>query len=156
MPIRRLNIFRGGKILILIAVLVLCFEVMACQSTNNQSGSAANPSNLQPTPVGGTTGGNTAPALPPLTSNAADFTIQAMDYSFAAPQQVPMGLVSFTIQNNGKEQHHAQIFRLKDGKSFADLTAVMAQGESAVAAVAECGGWTGYRRARHNRSARDG
>jgi uncharacterized cupredoxin-like copper-binding protein len=139
MPIRRFGIFRGGRFFILLAILVLSFEVVACRSTNDQTGSTTNPTNQQPSPVGATT----APTLPPLTSNAAEFTIQAMDYSFAAPQQVPMGLVSFMIQNNGKEQHHGQIFRLKDGKTFADLTAVMAQGESAVAAVADAAGGPG-------------
>lgn len=41
--------------------------------------------------------------------------IGAADYSFALPDSIPGGLTRLQLTNNGKEEHHAQIFRLNDG-----------------------------------------
>ncbi len=45
-------------------------------------------------------------------------SITAVDYSFAAPDSISGGLVRVTLANNGKEEHHAQLFRLKEGVTF--------------------------------------
>lgn len=52
-------------------------------------------------------------------------TITASDYAFAAPDEIPAGVTEFKLVDTGKEVHHATLIRLKDGKTHADLVAVM-------------------------------
>jgi hypothetical protein len=51
--------------------------------------------------------------------------INATDYKFDAPAQIPAGLTTFTLADGGKEVHHASLIRITEGKTFADLTAAM-------------------------------
>ncbi len=44
-----------------------------------------------------------------------EITITTLDYSFKAPAEVPAGLVSVTVKNEGAEPHHVQLARLKEG-----------------------------------------
>ncbi|MEO5580203.1 MAG: hypothetical protein ABIR58_06050 [Gemmatimonadaceae bacterium] len=52
-------------------------------------------------------------------------TVTSTDYAFAAPDQIPAGLTTFKLVDNGKEVHHASLIRLKDGKTHADLVTAM-------------------------------
>ncbi len=52
-------------------------------------------------------------------------TVTSTDYAFAAPDQIPAGLTTFKLVDNGKEVHHASLIRLKDGKTHADMVAAM-------------------------------
>mgnify|MGYP003693673509 CR=1 FL=1 len=52
-------------------------------------------------------------------------TITATDYAFELPAQVPAGVVTIHLVNNGKEIHQAQLVRLEDGKTAADFTEAM-------------------------------
>jgi uncharacterized cupredoxin-like copper-binding protein len=54
-------------------------------------------------------------------------TIVAKDYSFDAPAQIPAGVTSFRLVNQGHEAHHILLIRLADGKTAADLGAAMKQ-----------------------------
>jgi hypothetical protein len=49
--------------------------------------------------------------------------IEARDYGFDLPKQVSAGPVRLQLVNRGKELHHAQLIRLEQGKTLADLSA---------------------------------
>lgn len=49
-------------------------------------------------------------------------TMVAKDYAFEAPQTVPIGLVSITLDNQGKEDHQINIARLRDGVTREQIT----------------------------------
>jgi hypothetical protein len=53
-------------------------------------------------------------------------TVTAADYRFEAPSSVPAGLVTIDLVNRGKEMHQAQIVKLEDGKTVADLAKALA------------------------------
>lgn len=73
----------------------------------------------------------------PAAVTIPQIVIKATDYAFDAPAQVNAGLISVRLENNGQELHHAQIARLQDGKTMADLQAALAQGEEAAMALLE-------------------
>ena len=56
---------------------------------------------------------------------AAPITITASDFKLEMPASVTEGHVSFRLVNNGKELHQAQIVRLEEGKTIADLQNAM-------------------------------
>lgn len=62
---------------------------------------------------------------------AAPITITARDYSFDAPDVVSAGPVSFVLQNEGQEEHHAQFVRLNDGVTLEQFGAALRQGPPA-------------------------
>jgi hypothetical protein len=57
-----------------------------------------------------------APAAAP-----AAITVTAKDYSFDAPSVVRPGVTTMRLVNNGKEMHHAQLVKLDEGKTMADV-----------------------------------
>jgi len=67
------------------------------------------------------------PSAEPETATQTDkaapavLTVTAADFSFDAPAKVPAGTTTFRLVNQGKELHQAQLVRLEDGKSLADL-----------------------------------
>ena len=52
-------------------------------------------------------------------------TVTASDYSFAAPDMIPVGLTEVRLLNRGAEMHHAMLVRLEAGKTMGDLFAAM-------------------------------
>lgn len=62
-----------------------------------------------------------APAAP------AVVTVTATDYKLAVPASIPAGVVTLQLVNHGKELHQAQLVRLADGKTMADLEAALKQ-----------------------------
>jgi hypothetical protein len=59
----------------------------------------------------------------PVAATAAphQMTIVATDYKFDAPDQVPAGMLTVHLVDNGAEMHHVAIVELKDGKTYADV-----------------------------------
>jgi plastocyanin len=53
--------------------------------------------------------------------------VTAKDYSFESPTRVPAGVITMRLVNRGKELHQAQIVRLDEGKTVADLEKAMKQ-----------------------------
>lgn len=51
--------------------------------------------------------------------------LTATEYKFDAPAEVPAGLTTFTLTNNGKEMHHAALIKLDSGKTMDDMMAGM-------------------------------
>jgi hypothetical protein len=69
------------------------------------------------------------------------FTVVTEEYGFKLPStSIPAGLTTIRMVNAGKEMHHIQLFRLTEGKSFADFTAVVQAGGKFPAWVVEAGG----------------
>jgi hypothetical protein len=64
-------------------------------------------------------------AAPAATATVSPVTVTATDFKFDMPATVPGGAVSIRLVNTGKEFHQAQILRLDQGKTVADLKAAM-------------------------------
>ncbi|HXY31575.1 MAG TPA: hypothetical protein VEI06_12765 [Gemmatimonadaceae bacterium] len=56
-----------------------------------------------------------APATPPVV------TVRARDFAFEGPSQIPSGVTTFNLMNEGTTFHHMVIARLDSGKTLADL-----------------------------------
>ena len=65
-----------------------------------------------------------AAALP---GGYAPVVFVAHDYGFTGPDQLPSGLTTVRIVNEGKDLHHVQFLRLLQGKSAADFRAAIAE-----------------------------
>lgn len=48
-------------------------------------------------------------------------TINATDYKFDAPDEVPSGMMTVHLVDNGAEIHHVSFIKLNDGKTMADV-----------------------------------
>jgi len=53
--------------------------------------------------------------------------VTAKDFAFDAPAQIPAGVVTLQLQNQGKELHQAMLVKLDSGKTEKDLLAAMKQ-----------------------------
>ena len=59
-------------------------------------------------------------------TNAANVVhVVGKDFSLEAPEQIPAGLTTLHLMNEGKEVHQAQILKLTDGKTYADFAAAL-------------------------------
>jgi uncharacterized cupredoxin-like copper-binding protein len=65
------------------------------------------------------------PASPPAPQVV---TITTSDFTFEAPREVPAGLTTFKLVNQGKELHHLQLVRLGEGKTVDDFMAALKAG----------------------------
>lgn len=65
----------------------------------------------------------TPPAAPNLV------TVTARDFAFDAPMTIPSGLTTIRLVNQGAEMHHAQVVRLEEGHTFAELMELASKGE---------------------------
>ncbi|HEX6576229.1 MAG TPA: hypothetical protein VF042_14775 [Gemmatimonadaceae bacterium] len=61
----------------------------------------------------------------PAAANVVE--INASEYKFEAPDQIPAGLTTFKMNDTGKELHHATLVKLDSGKTFNDLMEGMKQ-----------------------------
>jgi hypothetical protein len=52
-------------------------------------------------------------------------TVVATDYKFDAPDQVPAGMMTIHLVDNGSELHHVAFVKLNDGKTVADIEQAM-------------------------------
>jgi hypothetical protein len=68
---------------------------------------------------------NSAAATPAPAPAANVVHIVAKDYSYDAPDQIPAGLTTLHLMNQGKEIHQAQLLKLTGGKTYADFAAAM-------------------------------
>jgi len=86
-------------------VLAIAGTLAGCKSDRPSTDTQASSATTADAPSG-------APAIVTVTAN---------DFSFDAPGQVPAGAVTMRLVNSGKELHHAQMIRIEDGKSMADM-----------------------------------
>ena len=66
-------------------------------------------------------------ASPSAAPSSSELKIEASDFAFKAPAQAPAGVTRIVVNNVGKEDHQAQVARIAEGKTFADLTAALQQ-----------------------------
>ena len=52
-------------------------------------------------------------------------TVVATDYKFDAPDEVPSGMMTIDLIDNGSEMHHVAFVKLNDGKTVADIQQAM-------------------------------
>jgi uncharacterized cupredoxin-like copper-binding protein len=75
----------------------------------------------------------TEEASPSAPASANELTIEASDFAFEAPAQTPAGVTRIVVNNVGQEEHQAQVAKLAEGKTFADLTAALQQPDPSAA-----------------------
>ena len=68
-------------------------------------------------------------ATPPALTTLA-FTITAHEFNFEGPTDVPAGLVTVTLANEGEFRHHAQLFKLNEGVTTDQFVAGLESGEA--------------------------
>lgn len=66
-----------------------------------------------------------AAAVAPAATTANVVHVTAKDYTLTAPDSIPAGLTTLHLMNEGKEAHQAQLIKLTDGKTYADMMAGM-------------------------------
>jgi hypothetical protein len=83
-------------------------------------------------------------AITPTSAPAAsmpEIIIKASDFTFDMPDKIEAGLVALTLENDGKEPHHAQLARLNDDVTMEQFTAALRQQpEAALPLVTLAGG----------------
>jgi hypothetical protein len=96
------------------ALLCLATTLAGCRSDRPAPGADTAPA-----------AGDTPAAAAAAAPAAAPITIIATDFKFDMPATIAAGPVSLRLVNSGKELHQAQIVRLEDGKTMADLETAM-------------------------------
>jgi hypothetical protein len=57
----------------------------------------------------------------------------AGEYAYELPDRVPAGATRISLTNDGDEEHHAQLFKLNDDATVAELATALATGDPAAA-----------------------
>jgi hypothetical protein len=126
-------------------IVALLLTTIACSRSDEETaGGAASPTippaeDVTPTPTGNTGAATGASGLSgslgetgatgatgDATSNAVSVT--AVDYEFQLEGGVPSGEAGFVLTNEGDEPHELQVLQLTDGKTGADLEALVSEG----------------------------
>ena len=66
----------------------------------------------------------------PGSMTALAITISAHEFAFSGPSEVPAGLVTVTLRNEGEFRHHAQLFKLNEGVTTDQFVAGLETGEA--------------------------
>ena len=69
-----------------------------------------------------------ADAAPVASAAPSAVTVVTTDYTFDAPSELPAGLTTFRLVNQGPSLHHIQLVKFGDGKTFADFMAALKAG----------------------------
>jgi len=75
----------------------------------------------------------------PAAMTTLSFTITAHEFTLEGPTEVPAGLVTVTLANEGEFRHHAQLFKLNDGVTTDQFVAGLETGEAFGMGVASGG-----------------
>jgi uncharacterized cupredoxin-like copper-binding protein len=73
-------------------------------------------------------------------AGANEVDITATEFAFEAPDTIRAGLTTFHLVDAGKQLHHAQLVRLDDGKTYADLERALKKGAPPPAWMVYAGG----------------
>jgi hypothetical protein len=79
---------------------------------------------------------NTATPVPAINV----VTVTARDFAFEAPAQIPAGVTTIHLVNQGKEIHHVQLLRFNEGKTLNDFMVALKKGGPLPAWAVEIGG----------------
>jgi hypothetical protein len=72
------------------------------------------------------------PTAPMQAQPVAEITLHGHDHRFEAPDELPAGRVTLTFRNQGREPHHAQVARLNDGVTHAQVVEATNEGLAAI------------------------
>ena len=97
-----MSLFDSRSLLPLVALLAACATKDASKSANASDSKTA-----------------VAAAKP------HQMTVVATDYKFDAPDEVPAGMMTIHLVDNGSELHHVAFVKLNDGKSVTDIEQAM-------------------------------
>ena len=107
------------KILVSV-ILAVAFVLAACTPAAPTDA----PATSAPTEVP-----STATAEPAAdTTSIPEITIDAVDFSYTAPESIGAGWVRVKLTNSGKEPHHIEFLRLNDGVTFEQFQEAMKKG----------------------------
>src|SRR5687767_14412067 len=65
------------------------------------------------------------PPPPPPAPNV--ITVRASDFAYTLPAEIPSGVTTFKLVNDGPNLHHMIVARLDSGKTFDDAKAALAK-----------------------------
>lgn len=68
----------------------------------------------------------TTAAAAPAASTPNVVTVHAKDFAFAGPAQIPAGMTTIHLINDGPNIHHVELVRLDSGKTLKDLETALA------------------------------
>lgn len=100
----------------LIAALLLVASFATACSSGDDAAEPAEPTaaaDLAPTD---------APVAEAPPAEAPELVIDAVDYGYTGPSEVPAGLTKLTMMNKGKELHQIALMQLTGGKTYKDYT----------------------------------
>lgn len=131
--------FRPRGVVAALSLLVLAALVASCGAAPTPAANApatAGPAGSAVTAAGGNSGAqagddnSSSPQTLPAAGkgnagevNRATFT--AVEYSFAGPETIPAGWSELTIDNQGKQPHDMEVFKLAEGKTMDDVKAAL-------------------------------
>jgi len=107
----------------LIAVLASAAILIGCSSSKNSGSTNAGSTNGGS--VGAAAGAGATSSTPGGGGSIQDVTITAKEYSFDMPDSLNPGLTKIKLVNAGKQQHTAQLVRLNQGTTPAQVTAAL-------------------------------
>lgn len=64
-------------------------------------------------------------AAPQMAAAPNVVNVTATNYKFDAPDQIPSGMTTIHLVDDGSEAHHVQLVKLTDGKTTTDLAAAL-------------------------------
>jgi hypothetical protein len=67
-------------------------------------------------------------STPVASATPSAVTVITTDYSFEAPAELPAGLTTFKLVNQGPSIHHVQLVKLNEGKTVDDFMAALKAG----------------------------
>ena len=79
-------------------------------------------------PAAAAAASDTAPPTVAAASSPVVITVTASDFKFDAPAEVPAGLVTVRLVNQGPSIHHVQLLRLEQGKTAEEFVAAVKAG----------------------------
>jgi len=122
------------KILVSV-ILAVAFVLAACTPAAPTDA----PATSAPTEVP-----STATAEPAAdTTSIPEITIDAVDFSYTAPESIGAGWVRVKLTNSGKEPHHIEFLRLNDGVTFEQFQEAMKKGPGSEMTVSKLMGGVG-------------
>lgn len=80
---------------------------------------------------------------PSASTSIPEYVIQASEYAFTAPLELPAGQVYIRLENAGVELHHLQLMRLNDGVTLEQFNAALAESEEVVFGLVSFSGGVG-------------
>jgi uncharacterized cupredoxin-like copper-binding protein len=130
---RRLGSLRLLAVIGSVALVAACNQGTASSSPSTASSSPSAASSPSASAAGPSSSGSPAASASESpsasTGSAGSLALVGREYSFEGPTTATAGVTTISLQNAGQEEHQAQLARINDGKTFADLTNALATGD---------------------------